>query len=579
VPGPRDVAVISSDVVLDTDARVAGVVVRRSGALSYLRGRSVTLESSGNVVVQGRLSMRPKSSSIVHRLVFVNVDESRFQGEGMKVLDSDVGLWVMDNGVLDIAGSSKRAWTRTVSGVRKGVTTIELRDPPKGWRVGDRIVLTPTRSPHPGWEHHTSFDRARIRAINGNKVKLSRPTKFGHPKVEVRPGVVFTPEVLNLTRNVRIQGTRVGRAHVFVNSSRRQRISHAQITHMGPRQKKSKSYTEPVTGRYPLHFHFCGKGSKGSVVKGTVVTRSGNRAFVPHESDGITFRDCISHDTMDGAYWWDPPTDDHGRNGPRHRDHRNESNNIVWERCVASLVRKEDEDPATRMNGFLLGAGIDNVVRECVAVGVQRSFNSSGYLWPEWAGNTWDFRDNVSHNNVSHGVYNWTNRRQILFTKGLVAFHNGKTGITHGAYLSPHLYKDVILYGNPEAAIRLYALSNLENPVRFLNAYCDGAGLSDYGLVTAGHRFPAKTPIRFERSTFRGFRKAAVHVIDSKNGTPDLIDFVDCTFKGNEFWLGSQVAPKTRLRVRDAAHGKLTLRRIDQRGAHRPRWNASVTRG
>jgi hypothetical protein len=572
VPGPRDVAVISSDVVLDTNARVAGVVVRRGGTLSYLAGRSVTLESSGNVVVRGRLSMRPKSSSIVHRLVFVGVDEGRFQGEGMKVLDSDVGLWVMDKGVLDIAGSPKRAWTRTTSGVRKGATTIELRDPPKGWRVGDVIVLTPTRS-HVGWEHHTSFDQARIRAIDGNRIKLSRPTRFGHPRVEVRPGAVFTPEVLNLTRNVRIQGTRAGRAHLFVNSSRRQSIRYARITHMGPRQANSKrNYTEPVTGRYPLHFHRCGNGSRGSVVKGTVVTRSGNRAFVPHESHGITFQDCISHRTMNGAFWWDPPSDD---------GHIHKSNRVVWERCVASLVTKQSEDPAGRMTGFLLGAGIGNVVRECVGVGVQQSLDGSGYVWPADAGNTWVFRDNVSHNNFNHGVFNWTNRRETLFTKGLVAYHNGKTGITHGSYLSPHLYKDVTLYGNAQAAIRLIALSVGENPVHFLNAHCDGAGRSDYGLVTAKHRFPAKTPIRFERSTFRGCRKAAVHVIDdyAKTGTPDLIDFVHCTFKGNEFWLGSQVAPKTRLRVRDAAHGKLTLRRIDQDGARRRRWNASVTRG
>jgi hypothetical protein len=572
IPGPRDVAVISSDVVLDRDARVAGVIVKRGGSLSFLSGRSVTLESSRNVVVRGRLNMRPKASSIVHRVVFVNVDESKFVGEGSKVLASDVGLWVMDNGVLDIAGSPKRAWTRTISGVRKGTTTIELRDPPKGWRVGDRIVLTPTRNPAE-WDHHTSFDQARITAINGNRVKLSTPTRFGHPKVEVRPGVVLTPEVLNLSRNAKIQGTGGGRAHVFVNSSRRQSIRYAKVTHMGPRRANpERGYSQPVTGRYPLHFHQCGKGSKGSVVTGTVVTKSGNRAFVPHESNGITFQNCISHNTMDGAYWWDPPADD--------GHHMHESNHIVWERCVASLVNKEYKNPAGRLNGFLLGAGMDNVVRDCVAVGVQRSIDASGYLWPPSAGNTWVFKDNISHNNFFHGVFNWTNREKQLATRGLVAYHNGKTGITHGAYLSPHIYRDVTLYGNPEAAIKLIALSNGGNPVHFLNAYCNGAGLSEYAVVTDKHRFPAKTPIRFERSTFRGYRKAAVHVIDdyAKTGTPDLIDFVNCTFRGNEFWLGSKVAPKTRLRVRDAEHGKLTVRRSDQSGARRGRWNARVSR-
>jgi hypothetical protein len=65
----------------------------------------------------------------------------------MAVLGSDVGLWVMGNGVLDIAGTPKLAWTRSAKAVAKGATTISLAQAPAGWQVGDEVALTPTLPP------------------------------------------------------------------------------------------------------------------------------------------------------------------------------------------------------------------------------------------------------------------------------------------------------------------------------------------------------------------------------------------------------------------------------------------------
>ena len=75
VPGPNDVATVSGSVVLDVSARVAGVIIEPGGALIFEPTNSVALESSGNVVVKGLLTMRP-STSAVHRLVYVDVDEA-----------------------------------------------------------------------------------------------------------------------------------------------------------------------------------------------------------------------------------------------------------------------------------------------------------------------------------------------------------------------------------------------------------------------------------------------------------------------------------------------------------------------
>src|SRR5688572_645626 len=49
VPGPGDVAKVTGTVVLDTDARVAGVAVAPGGRLVFDPGSSHRLESTGNV--------------------------------------------------------------------------------------------------------------------------------------------------------------------------------------------------------------------------------------------------------------------------------------------------------------------------------------------------------------------------------------------------------------------------------------------------------------------------------------------------------------------------------------------------
>src|SRR5687768_9458682 len=78
VPGRYDVAVVTGTVLLDVSARVAGVVIEPGALLTFRRRKSVTLRSSGNVVVLGKLRMRPRFRRISHRLVFVGVDEKRF---------------------------------------------------------------------------------------------------------------------------------------------------------------------------------------------------------------------------------------------------------------------------------------------------------------------------------------------------------------------------------------------------------------------------------------------------------------------------------------------------------------------
>jgi len=136
VPGPGQTAVVTRPIFLDTDAKVAGVAVMPGGQLMFDPAASRRLESKGNMVVRGRLILRPASAAVSHELVFTGARERAFEGGGMDVLPRDTGLWVMGAGRLDVAGAPKLAWTRAAGALEAGATRITLQAAPRGWRPG-----------------------------------------------------------------------------------------------------------------------------------------------------------------------------------------------------------------------------------------------------------------------------------------------------------------------------------------------------------------------------------------------------------------------------------------------------------
>jgi hypothetical protein len=382
------------------------------------------VETPKNVVVDGTLRLRPGTT-----LRFVNVNESAFVGGGMDPMASDVGLWVMGDGVLDAQGTRKTAWNRTGS------------DPT--WLPGDEVVLAP-------WAQ--GDDGANGFAPYG-----------GGPVPTADPSVPPT-EVLNLSRDVVIEGTPGGRSHIFIRSMRPQMIGHVLVRHMGPRKDGKK-----VTGRWPLHLHHMHDGSWGSLVEGVVVRQAGSHAFVPHLSHGITFRDCIAYDVQEHAYWWDPDTADtkRGEAPVNFTDH------TTYQQCVAALVRPGDDPNGHRLAGFNLSGGlIENSNRciGCVAVGVQGGANPAGFIWQEHEqAAPWVFEDNVSHNNRAHGIFTWQNLApgRIHNIDRFVAYRNGGAGLSIGAYVGNWRIHDPLLVENGEAGILQHARSlSTDDPIR-----------------------------------------------------------------------------------------------------------------
>jgi hypothetical protein len=130
-----------------------------------------------------------------------------------------------------------------------------------------------------------------------------------------------------------------------------------------------------VLAQYPLHFHLNGEASRGSLLEGVVVEGGKNHGFVPHASHGITFRDCVSHDTTDDAYWWDGAVNN--------LDITNRTNDTVWVHCLASWTKKNVAPIAAAFN---LGAGLRNSCTDSVAFGgtgqIADAAGRGAFAWP-----------------------------------------------------------------------------------------------------------------------------------------------------------------------------------------------------
>lgn len=464
------------DTVLSGTNSSSDMTVAPGKRLIFDPNKSTTLELTGNLVVEGTLEMRPARPDVVHTIRFVGVNESSFVGGGMSVLPTDVGLWVMGAGRLDIQGTPKAAWNRTGSD-----TT---------WTSADELIVTPT-----ALDDWTGFAT--------HKLGDAPPAVNGH-----------TAEVLNLTRNVVIEGTPSGRTHVFIHSASPQTLRHAVVRHVGPRNASGA-----VLGRYGLHFHHSGDGSRASLVEGVIVRDCGGHAFAPHLSNGITFADCIAYNVNEDAFWWDDGDVSH---------------DIVWDRCVAAkVVALETTEKPHTLSGFVLGTGDGNVCRNSVGVGIDGGVTSAGFNWPSGGPfGVWLFEDCIAHNNRQLGIYAWQNdNRSPHVISRYSSYRNRKAGIEHGAYTNHYVYKDSTSYqdGLLKGGLRLHAVSSPKGTKKlvFEKMTWDGGGKSPAAVHVVAHTLPTTKSTEFVSCTMKGHTNAPV-VIENRGKTPGLYDFVRC---------------------------------------------------
>ncbi len=215
VPASGDTVTISAGnaVVCNVNSpNLASVTVATGAGLTFAPSVSAALHSTGSVIVNGTLTMKPASASIVHLITFVNVNEASYVGGGLEPVPADVGLWVRD-GQLDLEGTPKTAWTRLAGSVNASQSSITLESAPVGWAAGDEITIAPTQAPSVGDASWNGFDAASITSISSATVQLNHTTSRAHPMVNS----TWRAEVMNLTRNVRIEGSGDGTANPSTN--------------------------------------------------------------------------------------------------------------------------------------------------------------------------------------------------------------------------------------------------------------------------------------------------------------------------------------------------------------------------
>lgn len=530
------------------------------GILRAARSRAVSLDLWGNLIVNGVADFGTAAEPAQILVRFNGITEASFVGGPTTMpLATDPGVWVMGSGRLDLWGSPKLPWARLTGSVSPGATQITLDADPTGWLPGDELVIVPTGDPASDPRHYDRYDYPRVNATSGRTVLLDRPLQYAHPAVTVAPGRVYSAEVLNLTRSVRIEGLPSQRTHIMMMAAAVQRIGYAQLRYLGP-QRSAGSEMRGILGRYALHFHRMGDAARGSIVEGVVVRNAGNHAFVAHASHGVTYRNTIAHDVnAEDPYWWDNETQG------------DQSHDVLYYRAVASRV-------TTPNRGYLLAGfnmtagGSRNSVVESVAVGVQGESTSGGFNWPNTGfAFVWNFTQAVSHNNLANGTFIWQNT-DVHTVRGYVAYHNGRSGVMHGAYSNNYAWEDSIFYGNGQSAFMSLALPAGSRQQIFRRVRFDG------GLLVAEHSLSSSSPVLIEDSVFVQRAMRAGFVAAAPNGTANgTYEIVRPTFVGNEFWLDDRAVD--RIIVRFSNGTTLMLRNRSMPGHYyEPRWNASVTR-
>src|SRR3989344_1597266 len=502
------------------------------------------MELTGNAVVRGTLRMRPANAGISHTLRFVNIDESKYVGgDTMEPLSTDVGLWIIEGGIWDVQGAEKTAWLRASGALAKGASQITLESSPSGWRAGDELVFAATVPPSVA-NHFDAYDYPKVVSVSGSVVTLDRALTFEHPAVTVAAGKTMTAEVLNMTRNVRVEGQPGKRAHIIINhEARPQTIRYVELRYLGPQgPKDAGGNVTRVLGRYGLHFHMNHDGSRGSLIEGVTGRDMGNWMFVPHSSHGTTWRNVIGHNGFHAIFIWDDKSE-------------NASHDTLWERTVASRVTFIPSFRGYRINGFTLQKGDRNRLVDSAVFGVQGNKDASGVHWPEIGrpAPQWEIIKNVSHNQKVDGWFAWENSsRTHVFGEGSVIYHNGKMGIDHGAYGNKYQYQGVTIYGNGEGPIKLQAVSGASPNAYFERMLMDASGKEV--AVKAVHHTPtasAYTTFFGEGCVFRGYTRAASAQEAASGGAIWIEVAPECRFEGTgvEAWIDTGAPTDTRIRL------------------------------
>jgi hypothetical protein len=215
----------------------------------------------------------------------------------------DKGSWpaiVCCGGRMDFHGTPlSRTWVKLGGAARAGDRTVTLGEPVRGWRVGDRVIVTATRPRRSGEYRRSNVETEEriITAIHGTALDLDQSLEFQHEAIGD-----FRGEVANLSRNVVVESAEPDKArgHTMYHRGSAGSISYSEFRHLGK---------ENVLGRYSLHFHRVGDTMRGSSIIGASIWDSGNRWLTIHGTNYLVVRDCVGYRSIGHGFFLEDGTE------------------------------------------------------------------------------------------------------------------------------------------------------------------------------------------------------------------------------------------------------------------------------
>lgn len=600
--------------VLDADDAEIGTLICHGTVLSA-EARPVRLRVYGNFVVHhGEVILT--SAAPIH-LDMVDVDESRFiGGHTHDAVETDRGFWFVAPRRVELRGEPTTPWALLARAHRQGEHWLDL-DRDVDVRVGCDVVIAPTlpvtSRPDIGGQQlwQRAYSTATVAAASGRRVQLSAGLQYDHPMLgPFADGTVEGAEVLFLSRSLRLAGTPSGRTHVIIMPHGHHpgegtpapvaiMMSDVETRWTGPQQPDSSGRPLGVLGRYSVHLHFLGDGSRGALLRRGVARDAGNHGVVTHASHGVTVEDHICHEFFRGVpYTWDRSS----QNPPYYA--LNMSEDILYRRCIASRVRNVP-GADSRLAGFDLVRGRRLRMEDCRAFGVLGGTLSAGLHWTEGESDdqtgtgVWDVVGFRAHNCVN-GTSNWQNTQNLHRVLQRSRIANSFKGINHGAYANNYHHLGVEIVG---CWWPLVWTAQAWHPVTLEDADIDVSGAAS-GFIVDHHVFPPSRPVVLRRCRFRGTfaggspvgrwsgasparampPRPVLFFLDYPAGRAEytVVRLEDCVIPAPLWadlaWFPDNAHPQNRLEVFDAERGAwITLRRADQPGMYDARWNAAVT--
>jgi hypothetical protein len=200
-------------------------------------------------------------------------------------------------GRMDLHGRPlSRSWVKLGASTRSGDTVLTLAEGVKGWKVGDRIIVTGTQT-HGQAKTESLTEEFTLAALDGTKLTLDKPLAMAHAG-----DGDYRAEVANLSRNVVVESAAPDgvRGHTMYHKNSAGGLSYAEFRHLGKRD---------VLGKYAIHFHLCRDTMRGSSVVGCSIWDSHNRWLTIHGTDYLVVRDNVGYKSIGHGYFLEDGTE------------------------------------------------------------------------------------------------------------------------------------------------------------------------------------------------------------------------------------------------------------------------------